>query len=531
VSTEGVDCTRPETLVRAQPIPKAGADGMHLSGLIGIKGRITLTGNVVIDPGTTFVMQADSGIEFAWNTSRTTLMAQGTLTRPIRFCRDELDLGHWDGLIIGAATTSDSVLANVEVYSAGSRGAAVVIAAPITVTNLSVYDSAQDGVSASTWGDGSSGLTIDGSGRDAVVATGPSAVDKFPTAAKFSNNHNNSVRLTYDSVGGSLTFRDLGIPYVQQKHTSVTNGSTVTFEAGVDYRFAVDTGMEVGWNSGKVAIFVNGTETAPVVFQGVAEEPGAWTGITIQASVSTDSSLEHVRVLHAGGKKAAPLALRQSIALIDVQVLNSAQPASLTMPPRAESSGLVIKGSTSYPLDTNPFSLQGIPPGSSFTGNAEDQIHVSGGNGVITGTIPGAGVPYLIGGSIAVSGASDFTFGPGAEFVFVSGYRYMFELGWNGNRVKFKVAGTPTQPVIFRGQNDEPGAWDGIVVRPSVSTDSSVDYLQVRNAPLTLGVPIPVSSSSFSGSATFGIVKSSSDMSDYRATNTFSGNAQGDISP
>jgi len=531
VSTEGVDCARPQTLVGGRPWPKAGADGLHLSGLIAVAGHINVTGSVVIDPGTTFVMQADSAIEFAWNSNRTSLSAQGTPNAPIRFCRDELGLGHWESIIIGAAATSDSVLTNVELHGGGAKGAAMVIGAPITVTNLSIYDSKLDGVLASTWGDGSSGLIIDGAGRDAAVATAPTGVDKFPSAAKLTNNQNNLVRLTYNGIGAPITFRSLGVPYVQMRPTLVRDAAILTFEAGVDYRFAADTGLEVGWNANKATIVAKGTETAPVVFQGLTEEPGSWAGLAIQSQVSTDSTLEHVRVLYGGGVKTPPLALRQSITLVDVQVLNAASPALLAQPPQPDSSALVIRGCTSYPLDASLVSLPRLPPGSSFTGNAEDQIHVGGANTAVIGTIPGAGVPYLVGGNIALAAPSDITIGPGAELVFQSGYRYVFEAGWNGNRVKLKVAGTAAEPVIFRGQSAEPGSWEGFVVRAGVSTDSSIDYLQVRNAPLKLDLPIAVTNSSFSDSATYGIVKSKNDTTDYHPTNTFARNVQGDISP
>jgi hypothetical protein len=90
---------------------------------------------------------------------------------------------------------------------------------------------------------------------------------------------------------------------------------------------------------------------------------------------------------------------------------------------------------------------------------------------------------------------------------------------------------TAAEPVIFRGQSADPGSWDGLVVRATAATDSSIDQLQLHDAPLKLELPVAVSNSSFINSATYGIVKSKNDTTEYHATNTFVGNTQGDISP
>ena len=53
--------------------------------------------------------------------------------------------------------------------------------------------------------------------------------------------------------------------------------------------------------------------------------------------------------------------------------------------------------------------------------------------------------------------------------------------------------------------------------------------MQVKNAGLVLRRSIPVTNSSFSKSAGFGILKSAEDMSDYRLTNVFADNASGPV--
>ncbi len=91
-------------------------------------------------------------------------------------------------------------------------------------------------------------------------------------------------------------FFDLGIPYLQERALDVNDGATISFEPAVEYQFAADADLEVGWNSGAVTITVGGTEEAPVVFRGEGEEEGFWGGVYIRNNVRTDSTLSHLQI-------------------------------------------------------------------------------------------------------------------------------------------------------------------------------------------------------------------------------------------
>ena len=176
---------------------------------------------------------------------------------------------------------------NVQVFGAGSKGAAVSVKGPIRLTNSTVHDSNNTGVFTAVWRD-EQRVAVEGAAGDAAVLTSESAVQTFPTASSFTDNRRRSAaRLQLDRIAiPEIEFRQLGIPYVQDVSIQVHDGSSITFDAGVEYRFAASTGLEIGWNMGKVELQVNGTETAPVIFRGVEETKGFWNGIAIDGMVS-----------------------------------------------------------------------------------------------------------------------------------------------------------------------------------------------------------------------------------------------------
>lgn len=506
-------------------------DSHDLRGAYHVTGKIALTGEVSIAPGTIFIVDADSSIDIGWNANRTTLTALGTADKPIRFCSDQPILGRWEGLRLSRGLTSDSVLQHAHIFDAGSSGAALTVAAPVSLIDVTVHGSSGDGVIANAFGDDSSQLTVLDAKGAAVVLTGQVAVDKLPPGSVFKGNADNSAHIRFsDFSGGSVHVANIGIPYVQDQTMTATD-LQLDFEAGVEYRFAADTHLEIGWNARQATVHVAGTAAKPVVFRGLTDKKGSWDGIWINKNVSTDSTLSHVQVRN-GGRMSAPLAIRASITVSDVSVIDCALPPAITAPLSAESQSFSVQGSDGVALVSNMQSLTGLPRGGSFTGNARDMIEVpelSPFDSLGKATIPNLGVPYYFTGDISIGAGSDVTVEPGVEFVAQSGNPYLFEIGWSANEVTFTARGTAAAPIIFRGDKDDVGTWKGIMIGRGVSPLSVFDHIDVRNAGLTTAAQVTIQNSSFSKSPGFGIVKNADNMTDYAATNTFVANAQGDV--
>ncbi|HKU42510.1 MAG TPA: hypothetical protein VJR89_30340 [Polyangiales bacterium] len=519
-------CATAAALAAAVPL---NAGVKRLSGVLKVTGDARVNGEVTIDPGTTIIMGADSSIEFGWNDNRTTLTALGTKDKPIRFCSDKSGVGRWHSVLLTSGLTSDSALENVHIYDAGSRNAALTLGAPVRLVDVTIHGSKNDGVLASTFGDDSHGLNIRNTGRAAAVLTNPIAVTKFPKTPTFANIGENSVRLSYDRiVDVTVKFAKLPSPYLQELNTRGVGTASLEFDAGVEYLFATDAGLEVGWNDSPGVIKVNGTAAEPVVFRGVNEGQGSWQGLIVGRYTSSDSTLSNLQILDAGFSRPA-LEIHRTMTLQDVLVKNCKTSPLIDVPLNPASKNLTVTGCAAHALNTLITAVPALPKGGKFTGNGQDMIRMPDQNSAPTGTIPNLGVPYYVTGLLKLGAGTDLTLEPGTEFMFVSGVPAGLQIGWNGSRAKFVAQGSPSAPIIFRGEKEGVGTWSGVQLESYVSTDSKFDHVQVRNAGLITDATITITNSSFSDSSEFGILKRANNMTDYKASNVFSNNAKGDV--
>ena len=79
-----------------------------------------------------------------------------------------------------------------------------------------------------------------------------------------------------------------GSPYIIKTDTIITEGNTLTIEAGVEIKFEIDTSLEVIGN-----IQVLGTLNNPVIFTSNMGSPyiGNWEGIILKNSSRSSPSL------------------------------------------------------------------------------------------------------------------------------------------------------------------------------------------------------------------------------------------------
>jgi hypothetical protein len=74
---------------------------------------------MTIAAGTSFIMTADSGIEFGWNSGQAEIHAEGTDADPIRFIGLEPSAGYWAGLTVGSGVLSSSKFDYVRIENGG----------------------------------------------------------------------------------------------------------------------------------------------------------------------------------------------------------------------------------------------------------------------------------------------------------------------------------------------------------------------------------------------------------------------------
>ena len=509
------------------------------SGTIRISKDLQVRQDAVltIQPGTNIVFEPDASLEIGWNSNGSTIFAEGTTENPIRFCGKVSEPGYWGGVIVGRNVTSDSTMKNVLIADAGGDEVALQLSQGITLENVQVRGSGADGVWATDFDDDSTMLSVDGAEGFPVVLIEDEAVDHFPLGGTFEENGDNRLALRMSVVDSDTMFSEPGIPYFQEKNLQIREGASAEFEAGVDYQFAADTTLEVGWNSNEAEILVMGTEEAPVMFHGSSNTSGYWGGIIIQRNVLTTSSIQHAVIADAGGEETAALRIAAVIEISDVLLTGNDTGALIgEQGLKTSSENLSITETAGVPLTVEANGAITLPEGGDFTGNDTDRIVILAGAFEKIGTIPNLGVPYLISGNITTRTDSELTLTAGTTFIMAAD-AYL-EIGWNSNIAKFTAVGTAAEPIVFVGDQEEPGYWEGIRIGRNVTSDSKLSYVNISHgggaegtaldpvrANLWLDRAVDVSDCIMTMSSTYGIVKQEDDPTDYSADNDLSGNA------
>ncbi len=292
----------------------AGADAVPLEATTGdstLSGVYRVTGRVVFDagqtteiaPGTVFLMDTDAHVIFGWRGDPSTIHMNGTAEAPILFCGVDPTAGSWKGVELATGVQPGSSLSHVVIEHAGGAGhpAALTIQREVVVQHLQIHDATAVGVRVEALGEGSDDFVVDGTTLAAQLV-GDQAIDRFP-AGSYTGNERDLVEVS--ELTGGFTVHDRGVPYLQTRDREVLSAGVVTFEAGVEYRFAQDAFLSVGLGCDEVTLEVRGTADAPVVFtshrDGDGAAPGDWRGVNLECGARTDSVIEHA-VFRFGGR-------------------------------------------------------------------------------------------------------------------------------------------------------------------------------------------------------------------------------------
>jgi hypothetical protein len=308
----------------------------------------------------------------------------------------------------------------------------------------------------------------------------------------------------------------------------------LTFEAGVDYRFAADGFLDIGWNNNAAELQVEGTEADPVVFQGLMPTEGYYRGLNVGAQVLSSSTIANMEVKHGGGLDTYALALRAQIHVDGLTLEDNTKGLHIAGPLQPGGQNLSVTGTNGVPVTIHPTALTSLPEGGSFVGNDDDEILIDGSaTQLVTGTIPDLGVPYHLIGDLSLRDGSNVTIAAGTEFVMGGGAQ--LEIGWNNGTATLVAVGTSAEPIVFVGEQDTPGYWGGVLIGQNVTATSEIDYVTIVNGGTTgngglmLRRAISVTNSTIRGSTGACIEKQAADGSDYTDSNDLSDCTQGDV--
>ena len=330
---------------------------------------------------------------------------------------------------------------------------------------------------------------------------------------------------------------------------SVENGQ-FTVEPGTVFRFAQDAILRVGDNASLDAV---GTAAAPIRFEGLAPVKGYGKGLNVSPN-SLVTRLEHVQFLNLGKDDTGLFGGLQDGAIdglgggglvmknvtVSGSVYNGATLGNL---PILEFENNTFTDNARYPVLVVADQVKLLDAGSDFLGggapNGRPYIYVDGvvSDGVSeSATWQKLNVPYYVAIALYINNGT-LTLEPGVMFVFGDDAGVLVQ-----GSGALKAVGTPQAPILFTGEQNAQGYWEGISYYESGSRDNVLEYVEVRDGgsgsykdgAVSLvsafeSSYVQVSNSVISGSGTWGICVVDGSVLDLGPGNTFRDNAYGDV--
>lgn len=304
--------------------------------------------------------------------------------------------------------------------------------------------------------------------------------------------------INYDSDAeeddGSCKYGDKATDTLNSNVTSAKTISSNTFVCGdinVKDDLTIEPGVTITLCNG-AGIYIKkdgsmnaeGTSSEPIVFTGSTETKGWWDDISYQSN-NPNNALNHVEIKYAGSGDTWD---DRFSSLILNNNNNGQLEVKNTTISHSKGFGMWIQGGANVAgFSSNTFKDNGdaglrlgsinlignLDAASTYSqNNAEDYIHVDGGEVTEEQTWPNASTPYYLGEHSIKAGV---TIEPGADIIFSSG---------GGLRVKngayLKAEGTSSQSITFNGETKTPGFWDEIAYN-SNHPNNSLAYVTIKN--------------------------------------------------
>jgi hypothetical protein len=281
----------------------------HITQAISVDGNATL----VIEPGVTLRFDPDTFLAIGYS-SAGKLTAVGTILEPITFTSSNTTpgAGDWAGVQLWMNTMNGTSLGYLKLDYCGSNGDACLLGNGVKPSRVTV-----DHVTIAHVGPGSDGIReMDTDSNFAISNCTFNNIPVTPTlqyaitvyAPSFvgidSTNVFNGGAMV-QVMGGTLstttTWKNVGTTVAVTSDLGIggTVTPTLTLAAGSMFKFAVDTGIDVGYaDPGKLV--VAGTATSMVTLASLAATPAAgdWKGITVW--YNSKATLSYATVSNAG---------------------------------------------------------------------------------------------------------------------------------------------------------------------------------------------------------------------------------------
>ena len=286
------------------------------------------------------------------------------------------------------------------------------------------------------------------------------------------------------SISANTTLRDLGLPvdYIIDGRFYVEGNALLTIEPGVTIMFTgVYDGITVEENAGLCMV---GTADKPITLTGPTnnQNVGAWDNVVVKSNRS-DNRFEYVNFINGGSYEEVVLILGK-LSMKHCTV-NGASNYGVFVGMDAKLAAYennTVKNTKCPLLLANHESVNSLGAGNTYTNNTINMIEVDnywldGDN--LTVTYTNQGVPYLMKAGVHVGGTAIMAVNAGVEIVMPYDKEVDVE-----DHALLQVNGTASQPVIFRGELNENGYWDGIDIDSERQTNggSYLTHCNILNA-------------------------------------------------
>ena len=514
---------------------------IHLPNGLSVRNEPTLT----IAPGTKIIIGHNASVEFGYLGSHATIIAKGTIDKPILFCGETDTPGYWAGLTFRSGIKSASVLRNVLVTDGGGTDAGLTMEMPLLVQGVQVRRSGANGVNAAGFAPASSLLVVTGAAKVPIKAIGAGGV-QVPPASKITGNGLDVVDIGFTSFDRDVTFQNLGLPYrllQDAKAPAPSAVSVVTIEPGVVFWLAEQKVLDFG----TAVVRALGSAAKPIVFQGLpCAQPNtqctpvfpslppdaADAGGRVAAS-GRDLRFEYVELRKLGWSSGSgsgsntvriPALAVSSSGTLKVDHVKIVEPAT---------SGFTFFGTGKFSTDSNHFDIGVRLSGSALsldcaqiatlpadTTITPSNVSISYYTSVSCSSVDtpatawaAAGSPYVFDSVNIASGAS-VSLQPGTVLRFRNALRIQ-----DGGTLQ--AIGTLSSKIQFqRDPASEDVTWSGI--EAALGSNVQLDYVLVdgANTGVTARGPVHLAHSTIRNCYT-GLKKPADDLTDYLSSNVF----------
>jgi hypothetical protein len=462
---------------QAHAAPSGAPRATLVSGHITADTTWTKAGNpyeviglLIVDPGVTLRIEPGVEVIVSQDTHfdvEGTLVAEGTEAERIRFRGSTQQSGWWYGIDVGYSSEQPaSVSLNYVTVEHAGYGAGLEIGyASATIRNSVFQNNSDHGLSADLYGP----LILENSTftNNGLIPIRFESGPFDPQLSNLSATGSGTAGEGYNAVvydgmhwqQGDHIFEVMGLPYV------LINGFTVEKEG----RLVISPGLEIQVENGFYVdgeLVAVGTQAQPITITGINKQPGGWWGLGISGDFDAPAvaQLEWVTLEYGGAANSdtssnlnvgsALVTVRNSIIRNGIRhgIYNSGgspdEPTSLTV----ENTTISGNGGTAIVCDDE--SCNQTLTNITATGNGTDAMRQEGSlSGNVVWTV--SGLPYLVEGNSGINTDSTMIIDPGVQILMAEGASF------NVNGALYAV-GTPEQPIIFTGTQQQPGWWDGI---------------------------------------------------------------------